>query len=78
MTYHPEHPSSLKCNCLNGYVMEHRYVVEKYLGRILRDDEIVHHIDGNKRNNAIENLMVMTQSEHAKLHARLRKQGVRR
>ncbi len=46
----------------------HRVVMEEKLGRSLQPGEIVHHIDGNKRNNSPENLMVMTQSEHARLH----------
>ena len=46
----------------------HRVVAEQMLGRPLAKDEIVHHIDGNKRNNAPENLQVMTRSEHSRLH----------
>lgn len=46
----------------------HRIVAEQKLGRKLEKGEIVHHIDGNKRNNSPDNLMVMTQSEHARLH----------
>lgn len=52
---------------------EHRVVAEEKLGRLLRADEVVHHIDCNKRNNHPDNLMVLTQSEHAKLHMRLNK-----
>ena len=48
----------------------HRSVAEQILGRPLQKGEIVHHIDGNKRNNDSSNLMVMTQSEHARLHFR--------
>lgn len=46
----------------------HRIVAEEKLGRSLKPGEIVHHIDGNKRNNEPSNLMIMTQSEHARLH----------
>lgn len=47
---------------------EHRVVAEQMLGRPLQRGEIVHHIDGNKHNNAPENLQVMSQSDHMKLH----------
>jgi hypothetical protein len=47
----------------------HRVVAELMLGRPLEPGEVVHHIDGNKRNNAPENLMVFaSQSEHAAWH----------
>lgn len=51
-----------------GYVREHVYVMEQHIGRKLIDDEIVHHIDRNKQNNAIENLQLMTHGEHTVLH----------
>lgn len=47
---------------------EHRVVAEKMLGRKLKRGEIVHHRDGNRHNNAPENLEVMTQSQHIKEH----------
>ena len=53
----------------------HRVVAERKLGRPLKAGEIVHHIDGNKRNNDPDNLMVMTQSEHCRLHFTKRKGG---
>ena len=46
--------------------------MEEYLGRYLYSGEIVHHIDGNKQNNDIKNLLLMTESDHMKLHNILR------
>lgn len=49
-------------------VREHRYVMEKYLKRKLRRNEEVHHLDGNKFNNDLSNLVVLSKVDHAKLH----------
>ena len=52
---------------------EHRVVAEQMLGRPLRKKEIVHHRDGNKRNNSPENIVVFaSQSEHARYHMELK------
>lgn len=69
MRHVPEHPAA---NSL-GYVLEHRLVMETYLSRYLRADEIVHHLNHEPGDNRLENLAVMTQSEHARLHASERK-----
>jgi hypothetical protein len=55
----------------------HRDVMEKHLGRRLRRDEEVHHIDFDKHNNDVLNLIVLTKSEHARLHM-LRRHAKRR
>lgn len=48
---------------------EHRTVAEWILGRPLAHGEVVHHVDGDKRNNEPENLMVFSsQAEHAAWH----------
>lgn len=47
----------------------HYLIAAMMLGRPLDDDEVVHHIDGNKVNNHPSNLEVLTKSEHARVHA---------
>jgi hypothetical protein len=48
---------------------EHRIAAEWFLGRELLPGEVVHHIDGDKRNNTSKNLMVFrSQAEHAAWH----------
>jgi HNH endonuclease len=50
-------------------VREHRFIMEQHLGRPLASDEHVHHIDHNRSNNALENLQVLSASDHARLHS---------
>jgi hypothetical protein len=58
-----------------GNVKLHRAVMEEKLGRRLSPDEIVHHIDGNKLNNDISNLEVMSRSDHSRLHREKEKEN---
>lgn len=58
-----DHPYATK----NGYVREHRLVMEQKLGRLLRPTEVVHHIDGNRQNNDPSNLEVFaSNADHLK------------
>jgi hypothetical protein len=47
---------------------EHRYLMEQAIGRKLERHEQVHHIDGNKTNNDLSNLVLITASQHNKLN----------
>lgn len=66
--FYPSYPSANK----EGFVMEHRFVMEQYIGRLLTNQEVVHHINHNRSDNRINNLMLMTISEHCKLHLKER------
>jgi hypothetical protein len=63
--YAPDHPNVDK----KGYVKQHRLVMEAHLGRLLERSEHVHHINGIKHDNRLQNLIVMTQGEHNNEHA---------
>jgi hypothetical protein len=55
----------VEVKCGRTWVLEHRIVVENYIGRKLDSKEAIHHIDHNRRNNNIENLMLFkTQKDH--------------
>ena len=59
------------CCTKYGYVLEHRIVMENHIKRLLAPNEVVHHINGCKKDNRVENLEILSSSLHAKHHSLL-------
>lgn len=66
--YCPDYPGAMH----GKYVYEHRYVMEQFLDRQLKSDEVIHHIDRDRANNNISNLLLLSPSEHTLLHSLIR------
>lgn len=58
-------------------VRQHRWIMERVIGRPLASHENVHHINGDKTDNRIENLEIMHHGQHSTLHnkSRVHKKG---
>lgn len=65
LQWQPDHPNQVK-----GYVPQHRVVMEQHIGRLVTNDEDVHHINHIKDDNRIENLQLMSHQDHMALHAK--------
>ena len=60
----------------NGYVLEHRIEVEKRINRLLLPTETIHHINGKKDDNRIDNLFLFrTQAEHKSFENKVKQFG---
>lgn len=63
--YMPEHVNS----DINGLIYEHQLMAEKKIGRPLKPEETVHHIDHNRSNNSLDNLLIFaSNSDHIAFH----------
>lgn len=60
--YSPNHPNKV----LGSYIAEHHLVMENKIGRYIKKGEVIHHINGIRDDNRIENLKLCSQSEHCK------------
>lgn len=72
VVYAPLEPNAMRSGNWVGYIYEHIKVAQHSIGRPIRPNETVHHLDGNVSNNRHENLIVILRSEHCKLHVWLR------
>lgn len=67
--YNSKDNKYIKLYLSNGSVVdEHRYIMTNYLNRELSYNDVVHHKDGNKKNNDISNLELLSRKEHASGH----------
>ena len=55
----------------NGWISEHRLIAEWFYGRVVKENEEVHHIDFNGKNNLPQNLKIMDGTEHRSFHRKL-------
>ena len=73
-----KHPYKQTGNHRIRRIDEHRWVMEQKIGRRLGRLEFVHHINGDKRNNRIENLKIVTPKEHAIEHGQWKHKEIKK
>lgn len=68
LVYVPKHPHAHS----DGYVMIHTVLMERSIGRYLTEDEVVHHVNHDRTDNRLENLVLMDKKEHMSMHMKER------
>ena len=67
----------VRIKCGDIWLFEHRIIVENFIGRQLNPEESIHHLDHNRTNNDINNLMPFnTQKEHKSFENRILREGL--
>lgn len=75
MVKQKDHPNA---NKHNGFIAEHRLVMEAAIGRLLKSGESVHHADMTKANNRIDNLLLLrSESAHQRIHTFANRHGIK-
>jgi hypothetical protein len=67
----PGHPMASP----NGYVREHRLVMAEHLGRMLDPSELIHHVNGDRTDNRVANLQIVSAAEHMRIEHTGRKRS---
>ena len=68
LAYAPLHPHAHA----DGYIMLHTIIMERSIGRYLKENEVVHHKNRNRQDNRIENLELMDKKKHMSMHMKER------
>ena len=72
--YRPDHKYS---ETKKGWLFEHKEVMENFLKRKLKPSEVIHHLNSNREDNRISNLMLFkSNAEHQKFHTKIRQFGM--
>ena len=70
----PKKPYYKQCGHKGGNALQHRVIMEGIIGRPLLTTEVVHHKNGDTLDNRVDNLQLLSNRDHAILHAKMRRE----